>query len=167
MFMNCLVLIWRRQVYLNQEYRQNTMWHKCQRQFSKSENTFKGKVSDPFNFFSYQNVQIDRIRLTRYLTRIFLSQINIVINLDIYIFVASELDGRKRGQVYKFLRSQGFVSSHDTAHHYTDTDAHKDLDFVSLDRSSVSFSNNEKRETAMARWSKAQTRVAEVGKGLL
>ncbi|GJR65817.1 hypothetical protein Tco_0011882, partial [Tanacetum coccineum] len=36
-----------------------------------------------------------------------------------------ESDGSKRVQVYKFLRSQGFVSSHDTAHHYTDTDAHK------------------------------------------
>ncbi|GKB28796.1 hypothetical protein Tco_0868197 [Tanacetum coccineum] len=34
-------------------------------------------------------------------------------------------NGSKRGHVYKFLRSQGFVSSYDTAHHYTDADAHK------------------------------------------
>ena len=36
-------------------------------------------------------------------------------------------NGSKRGHVYKFLRSQGFVSSYDTAHHYTDNevDAHK------------------------------------------
>nr|GEU85134.1 hypothetical protein [Tanacetum cinerariifolium] len=40
----------------------------------------------------------------------------------------------------------------------------KDLDFVSLDWSSVSFSINEKHETAMARWSKARTRAVEVGK---
>nr|GEW25489.1 reverse transcriptase domain-containing protein [Tanacetum cinerariifolium] len=36
-----------------------------------------------------------------------------------------ESDGSKRGQVYKFLRSHEFVSSHDTAHHYTDSYAHK------------------------------------------
>nr|GEY38511.1 uncharacterized calcium-binding protein At1g02270 [Tanacetum cinerariifolium] len=42
-----------------------------------------------------------------------------------FFLIKIELDGSKRGQVYKFLRSQGFVSSHDTAHHYTDTDAHK------------------------------------------
>ncbi|PQQ11072.1 putative calcium-binding protein [Prunus yedoensis var. nudiflora] len=29
------------------------------------------------------------------------------------------------GYVYEFLRSQGFVSSYYTAHHYTDADAHK------------------------------------------
>ncbi|KAK8656153.1 hypothetical protein V6N13_108711 [Hibiscus sabdariffa] len=34
-------------------------------------------------------------------------------------------NGSKRGHVYKFLRSQGFVSSYDTAHRYTDADAHK------------------------------------------
>ena len=34
-------------------------------------------------------------------------------------------NGSKRGHVYKFLRSQGFVSSYDTAHQYTDDDAHK------------------------------------------
>ncbi|XP_016652233.1 PREDICTED: uncharacterized calcium-binding protein At1g02270-like [Prunus mume] len=34
-------------------------------------------------------------------------------------------NGSKRGHVYKFLRSQGFVSTYDTAHQYTDADAHK------------------------------------------
>ena len=34
-------------------------------------------------------------------------------------------NGSKRGYVYKFLRSQGFVSSYDTAHQYTDGDAQK------------------------------------------
>ncbi|KAK6135191.1 hypothetical protein DH2020_031087 [Rehmannia glutinosa] len=37
----------------------------------------------------------------------------------------SDWNGSKRGHVYKFLRSQGFVSSYDTAHQYTDADAHK------------------------------------------
>ncbi|EOY03398.1 Calcium-binding endonuclease/exonuclease/phosphatase family, putative [Theobroma cacao] len=39
----------------------------------------------------------------------------------------SDWNGSKRGHVYKFLRSQGFVSSYDIAHEYTDsnTDAHK------------------------------------------
>ncbi|KAL6842381.1 hypothetical protein ACP4OV_027808 [Aristida adscensionis] len=39
----------------------------------------------------------------------------------------SDWNGSKRGQVYKFLRSQGFVSSYDTAHQYSDSeeDAHK------------------------------------------
>jgi hypothetical protein len=39
----------------------------------------------------------------------------------------SDWNGSKRGQVYKFLCSQGFVSSYDTAHQYSDSeeDAHK------------------------------------------
>lgn len=37
----------------------------------------------------------------------------------------SDWNGSKRGHVYKFLRSQGFVSTYDTAHQYTDADAHK------------------------------------------
>lgn len=37
----------------------------------------------------------------------------------------SDWNGSKRGHVYKFLRSQGFVSSYDTAHQYTDADADK------------------------------------------
>lgn len=40
-------------------------------------------------------------------------------------FYFSDWNGSKRGHVYKFLRSQGFVSSYDTAHHYTDADADK------------------------------------------
>ena len=44
----------------------------------------------------------------------------------IYNFLLlSDWNGSKRGHVYKFLRSQGFVSSYDTAHHYTDADADK------------------------------------------
>lgn len=42
-----------------------------------------------------------------------------------FIFHYSDWNGSKRGHVYKFLRSQGFVSSYDTAHQYTDADAHK------------------------------------------
>ncbi|CAK9172099.1 unnamed protein product [Ilex paraguariensis] len=41
------------------------------------------------------------------------------------IILSIDLNGSKRGHVYKFLRSQGFVSSYDTAHQYTDADAHK------------------------------------------
>ncbi|XP_076889173.1 IQ domain-containing protein IQM1-like, partial [Bidens hawaiensis] len=42
----------------------------------------------------------------------------------------------------------------------------KALDFAALDRSSVSFFNVEKRETAVSRWARAGTRAAKVGKGL-
>ncbi|XP_008775916.2 IQ domain-containing protein IQM1-like [Phoenix dactylifera] len=42
----------------------------------------------------------------------------------------------------------------------------KALDFASLSRSSVSFFNVEKPETAVSRWSRARTRAAKVGKGL-
>lgn len=37
----------------------------------------------------------------------------------------SDWNGSKRGHVYKFLRSQGFISSYDDAHQYTDSDAHR------------------------------------------
>ncbi|KAJ0100829.1 hypothetical protein Patl1_05546 [Pistacia atlantica] len=43
------------------------------------------------------------------------------------IILCGDWNGSKRGHVYKFLRSQGFVSSYDTAHQYTDADAHKYL----------------------------------------
>ncbi|XXG66985.1 hypothetical protein AAC387_Pa06g0431 [Persea americana] len=39
------------------------------------------------------------------------------------IILCGDWNGSKRGHVYKFLRSQGFVSSYDTAHQYTDSDA--------------------------------------------
>ncbi|KAJ0724110.1 putative IQ domain-containing protein IQM [Helianthus annuus] len=42
----------------------------------------------------------------------------------------------------------------------------KALDFAALDRSSVSFFNVEKPETAVSRWARALTRAAKVGKGL-
>ncbi|XP_062158354.1 IQ domain-containing protein IQM1 isoform X2 [Alnus glutinosa] len=42
----------------------------------------------------------------------------------------------------------------------------KALDFADLKRSSVSFFNVEKPETAVSRWSRARTRAARVGKGL-
>ncbi|TKY56415.1 calcium-binding protein [Spatholobus suberectus] len=41
------------------------------------------------------------------------------------IMLCGDWNGSKRGHVYKFLRSQGFVSSYDAAHQYTDADAHK------------------------------------------
>ncbi|CAA7061048.1 unnamed protein product [Microthlaspi erraticum] len=41
------------------------------------------------------------------------------------IILCGDWNGRKRGHVYKFLWSQEFVSSYDTAHPYTDPDAHK------------------------------------------
>ncbi|XP_073009865.1 uncharacterized calcium-binding protein At1g02270-like isoform X4 [Typha latifolia] len=45
------------------------------------------------------------------------------------IILCGDWNGSKRGHVYKILRSQGFVSSYDTAHQYTDSDAdaHKNL----------------------------------------
>ncbi|PIN22967.1 hypothetical protein CDL12_04319 [Handroanthus impetiginosus] len=42
----------------------------------------------------------------------------------------------------------------------------KALDFAALKRSSVSFFNLEKPETAVSRWARARTRAAKVGKGL-
>ncbi|XP_062099380.1 IQ domain-containing protein IQM1-like isoform X2 [Humulus lupulus] len=42
----------------------------------------------------------------------------------------------------------------------------KALDFAALKRSSVSFFNIEKPETATSRWARARTRAAKVGKGL-
>ncbi|GMH09083.1 hypothetical protein Nepgr_010923 [Nepenthes gracilis] len=41
------------------------------------------------------------------------------------IILCGDWNGSKRGHVYHFLRSQGFVSSYDTAHQYTDTDAQR------------------------------------------
>ncbi|KAL3642920.1 hypothetical protein CASFOL_013735 [Castilleja foliolosa] len=42
----------------------------------------------------------------------------------------------------------------------------KALDFAALKRSSVSFFNVEKPETAVSKWARARTRAAKVGKGL-
>ncbi|KAM7257588.1 hypothetical protein ACFE04_013329 [Oxalis oulophora] len=42
----------------------------------------------------------------------------------------------------------------------------KALDFAALKRSSVSFFNDDKPETAVSRWARARTRAAKVGKGL-
>ncbi|XP_044491366.1 uncharacterized calcium-binding protein At1g02270-like isoform X2 [Mangifera indica] len=39
------------------------------------------------------------------------------------IILCGDWNGSKRGHVYKFLRSRGFVSSYDNAHQYTDCDA--------------------------------------------
>ncbi|KAA8549925.1 hypothetical protein F0562_001609 [Nyssa sinensis] len=36
------------------------------------------------------------------------------------IILCGDWNGSKKGNVYKFLRSQGLVSSYDSAHHYTD-----------------------------------------------
>ncbi|XP_050155947.1 uncharacterized calcium-binding protein At1g02270-like isoform X2 [Malus sylvestris] len=41
------------------------------------------------------------------------------------IVLCGDWNGSKQGHVYKFLRSQGFESTYDTAHQYTDADAHK------------------------------------------
>ncbi|GMH12679.1 hypothetical protein Nepgr_014520 [Nepenthes gracilis] len=36
------------------------------------------------------------------------------------VILCGDLNGSKKGHVYKFLQSQGFVSSYDIAHHYAD-----------------------------------------------
>lgn len=41
------------------------------------------------------------------------------------IILCGDWNGSKSGHVYRFLRSQGFMSSYDTAHQYADADAHK------------------------------------------
>ncbi|CAI0470193.1 unnamed protein product [Linum tenue] len=38
------------------------------------------------------------------------------------VVLSGDWNGSKRGRVYKFLRSQGFASSYDIAHKYTDSD---------------------------------------------
>lgn len=50
------------------------------------------------------------------------SKMDILIMYSLFYF-CSDWNGSKRGHVYKFLRSQGFVSSYDDAHKYTDSDA--------------------------------------------
>lgn len=46
---------------------------------------------------------------------------------SLFYTFCSDWNGSKRGHVYKFLRSQGFESTYDTAHKYSDSDvdAHK------------------------------------------
>ncbi|MCO5559760.1 hypothetical protein L7F22_013363 [Adiantum nelumboides] len=41
------------------------------------------------------------------------------------VILCGDWNGSKRGHVYKFLRSQGFVSCYDCAHSYKDSDAHR------------------------------------------
>ncbi|KAH7299390.1 hypothetical protein KP509_24G009100 [Ceratopteris richardii] len=41
------------------------------------------------------------------------------------VILCGDWNGSKRGHVYKFLRSQGFVSCYDSAHRYKDEDAHR------------------------------------------
>ncbi|CAA7049126.1 unnamed protein product [Microthlaspi erraticum] len=48
-----------------------------------------------------------------------------IVRLQQVYKILQDWNGRKRGHVYKFLWSQEFVSSYDTAHPYTDPDAHK------------------------------------------
>lgn len=92
------------------------------------------------------------------------------------IILCGDWNGSKRGHVYKFLRSQGFVSSYDTAHHYTDSDAdaHKwvshrnhrgnicGVDFIWL------LNPNNRRKPLKASWNEAvfgfiKSRLNEVG----
>lgn len=63
---------------------------------------------------------------------------------SIPVVLCGDWNGSKRGRVYKFLRSQGYLSSYDAAHDYTDADfrrwiSHKnhrgnicDVDFIWL-----------------------------------
>uniref|UniRef100_A0A2N9EGE3 EF-hand domain-containing protein n=1 Tax=Fagus sylvatica TaxID=28930 RepID=A0A2N9EGE3_FAGSY len=77
------------------------------------------------------------------------------------IILCGDWNGSKRGHVYKFLRSLGFDSSYDTAHQYTDADAHKwvshrnhrgnicGVDFIWL------LNPNRYRKLLQASWSEA------------
>ncbi|KAM7266805.1 hypothetical protein ACFE04_008971 [Oxalis oulophora] len=77
------------------------------------------------------------------------------------IILCGDWNGSKRGHVFKFLRSQGFVSFYDTAHQYTDADAHKwvshrnhrgnicGVDFIWL------LNPNKDRELLKTSWSEA------------
>ena len=53
------------------------------------------------------------------------AEMGILISYLSFFFVTtccSDWNGSKRGHVYKFLRSQGFESTYDIAHKYTDND---------------------------------------------
>ncbi|XP_050203353.1 uncharacterized calcium-binding protein At1g02270-like [Mercurialis annua] len=77
------------------------------------------------------------------------------------IMLCGDWNGSKRGHVYKFLRSQGFVSSYDTAHQYADADVQKwvshrnhrgnicGVDFIWL------LNPNEYRKLLKTSWSEA------------
>ncbi|KAI4329001.1 hypothetical protein L6164_021308 [Bauhinia variegata] len=79
------------------------------------------------------------------------------------IILCGDWNGSKRGQVYRFLRSQGFVSSYDIAHQYSDSDAdahkwvshrnHKGnicgVDFIWL------YNPNEARKPLKTSWTEA------------
>ncbi|XP_057454958.1 uncharacterized calcium-binding protein At1g02270-like [Lotus japonicus] len=79
------------------------------------------------------------------------------------IILCGDWNGSKRGHVYKFLRSQGFVSSYDIANKYTDSyaDAHKwvshrnhrgnicGVDFIWL------FNPNQARKPLKTSWAEA------------
>lgn len=41
------------------------------------------------------------------------------------VILCGDWNGSKRGRVYKFLRSQGYLSSYDTVHDYTDADSQR------------------------------------------
>ena len=54
---------------------------------------------------------------------LFLLTVLVLVTVSKVVVPCKDWNGRKQGHVYKFLQSQGFVSSYDTAHHYTDSDA--------------------------------------------
>ena len=54
---------------------------------------------------------------------LFLLTVFVLVTVSKVVVPRRDWNGSKRGHVYKFLRSQCFVASYDTAHHYTDSDA--------------------------------------------
>ncbi|WJX33295.1 IQ domain-containing protein iqm2 [Trifolium repens] len=69
----------------------------------------------------------------------------------------------KLQKVYKSFRTRRKLADYATL---IEQSWWKLLDFAELKRSSISFFDIEKHETAISRWSRARTRAAKVGKGL-
>ncbi|GAU22948.1 hypothetical protein TSUD_326760, partial [Trifolium subterraneum] len=69
----------------------------------------------------------------------------------------------KLQKVYKSFRTRRKLADYATL---VEQSWWKLLDFAELKRSSISFFDIEKHETAISRWSRARTRAAKVGKGL-
>ncbi|CAN8279891.1 unnamed protein product [Cochlearia groenlandica] len=89
-------------------------------------------------------------------------------NINVHEFIALLSDGRyqaalKLQKVYRSFRTRRRLADCAVV---VEQRWWKVLDFAELKRSSISFFEIEKQETAISRWSRARTRAAKVGKGL-
>ncbi|KAE8685151.1 brix domain-containing family protein [Hibiscus syriacus] len=82
------------------------------------------------------------------------------------VILCCDWNGSKRGHVYKFLGSQGFVSSYDIAHEYTDgdADAHSGLAIKIIGETSVVWLRNPHKSLKQLKisWSEAAFGIIKV-----